>query len=163
MDKHQQGHKDTLLQPQHHDRDMETRHFAGAAHCPSCGANFHAGRWSWQALDAGARAEEATCPACKRIAEKAAAGTVTLSGAFVQAHREEILNLIRNTEALENKEHALERLIDIADEEDAVVVTTTGMHLANRIGHALDSAYDGSTRYTYSDDKTHLDVDWERD
>lgn len=163
MDKNRQGHKDTLLQPQHHDRDMATQHIAGTAHCDGCGANFTAGRWSWQALDAHAKPESITCPACKRIAAKAAAGTVTLSGAFVLAHREEILNLVRNTEEMERKEHALERLIGIADEGDALVVTTTGMHLANRIGHALDAAYDGLTRYTYSDDKTHLDVDWERD
>lgn len=163
MDKHQQGHKDTLLQPQHHDRDMAHQHLAGDAHCSGCGANFSAGRWSWKALDAGATPQAVTCPACQRIADKAAGGTVILSGTFVQAHREEILNLIRNIEEQERQEHALERLIGIADEDDAVVVTTTGMHLANRIGHALDSAYDGTTRYTYSDDKTHLDVDWERD
>lgn len=162
MDKHQQGHKDTLLQPGHQDRDKEHQHLAGTAHCPGCGAYFHAGRWSWQ-REAGSQPETVTCPACRRIAENDAAGNVTLSGGFVKAHREDLLNLVRNTEEMERKEHALERLIKISDEGDKVMVSTTGTHLANRIGHALQAAYDGAVSYTYTENETHLDVAWERD
>jgi hypothetical protein len=163
MDKHQQGHKDTLLQPGHQDRDKEHQHLAGAAHCPGCGAYFHAGRWSWQKPGAQAKAEETTCPACRRIAENDAAGNVTLSGGFVQAHRQDLLNLVRHTEENERKEHALERLIGIVEDGNKVMVSTTGTHLANRIGHALEAAYDGQVRYTYTENETHLDVDWVRD
>ena len=162
MDKRHQGHKDTLLQPQHHDRNMASQHLAGTAHCSGCGANFHTGRWSWQALEAGATPESVVCPACRRIADNDAAGNVFLSGGFLQAHREEILNLVRNTEELERSTHALERLIGIVEEGDKVMVSTTGTHLANRIGHALEAAYDGEVRYTYTDNETHLDVHWER-
>lgn len=162
MDKHRQGHKDTLLQPQHHDRDQARQHLSGTAHCPGCGAYFSAGRWSWQ-REAGNPPASVTCPACRRIAEKDAAGKVILSGGFVQAHREEILSLVRHTEESEKQEHALERLIDIVEEDGKVAIGTTGHHLANRIGHALKAAYDGEVRYTYSANETHLDVDWQRD
>lgn len=162
MDKHQQGHKETLNQPQHHDRDKAHQHIAGTAHCPGCGAYFSAGRWSWN-REAGSQPESITCPACRRIAENDAAGNVVLSGAFLQAHREEILNLIRNTEAAERQEHALERLIGISEEGGKLMVGTTGTHLANRIGHALEAAYDGSVKYTYTENETHLDVSWTRD
>jgi hypothetical protein len=162
MDKHQQGHKETLNQPQHHDRDKAHQHLAGTAHCPGCGAFFNAGRWSWQ-REAGSTPEEVTCPACKRIADNTPAGNVNLSGAFLEAHREEILNLIRNTEELERQEHALERLMGIDEDGGRIMVSTTGTHLANRIGHALQAAYDGSVKYTYTENETHLDVNWERD
>ncbi|MBV2131376.1 ATPase [Pseudomonas sp. MAP12] len=161
MDKHQQGHKDTLLQPQHHDRDKEHQHLAGTAHCTGCGAYFHAGRWSWQ-REAGSHPEDITCPACRRIAENDAAGNVILSGGFVQAHRDDLLHLIRNTEESESKEHPLERLIGISEEDNKVMVATTGTHLANRIGHALEAAYDGEVSYTYTENETHLDVNWQR-
>ena len=162
MDKHQQGHKERLNQPQHHDRDKAHQHLAGTAHCLGCGAYFHGGRWSWHP-EAGSQPETVTCPACRRIAENDAAGNVTLSGAFVQAYREDLLNLIRNTEEAERKEHALERLIGISEEGGKVMVGTTGTHLANRIGHALEAAYDGSVKYTYTENETHLDVTWMRD
>lgn len=162
MDKHRQGHRETLIQPQHHDRDKERQRIAGPAHCPGCDAYFDAGRWSWQRPAAG-QPETITCPACRRIADNDAAGNVALSGGFVRNHREELLNLIRNTEDAERREHALERLIGISEEEGKMMVATTGPHLANRIGHALEAAYDGAVKYTYTDNETHLDVTWQRD
>ncbi|MCQ4347931.1 BCAM0308 family protein [Pseudomonas stutzeri] len=162
MDKHQQGHKETLKQPQHHDRDKAHQHMPGSAHCPGCGAWFGAGRWSWH-QEAGSQPERVTCPACRRIADNDPAGNVTLAGTFLEGRREEIVNLIRNTEELECKEHALERLIGISEEGGRMMVSTTGTHLANRIGHALQAAYDGTVRYTYTENETHLDVDWQRD
>lgn len=162
MDKHRQGHREMLIQPQHQDRDKAHQHIAGTAHCPGCDAYFSAGRWSWQRPE-DSRPETLTCPACRRIADNDAAGNVALTGGFVQTHREEILNLIRNTETAECKEHALERLIGISEEGGKLMVTTTGPHLANRIGHALEAAYDGNVKYTYTDNETHLDVTWERD
>lgn len=163
MDKHQRGNKAALTQPQHHDRDRAHQHHAGHQHCSGCGAYFSTGRWSWQAPPADSPCETVTCPACRRIAEHDAAGNLSLSGAFLQAHRTEIVNLIRHTEAQESKEHALERLIDIADEGERLMVSTTGTHLANRIAHALEAAYDGTAHYTYTDNETHLDVSWKRD
>ena len=45
---------------------------------------------------------------------------------------------------------------------DGLVVTTTGMHLATRIGHALAAAYKGHTEYQYSDSEAHVRVNWLR-
>lgn len=77
--------------------------------------------------------------------------------------RGEILNLIRNTETAEKAAHALERSLDVTDADDSLEVTTTDMHLANRIGHALNIAYKGRSYYHYSEDKTHVSIRWERD
>lgn len=163
MDKHQHSQKDKLFKPENVDPYLDARRPAGSAHCPACGAQYHAGQWSWHTDTSHVAHEDFVCPACRRIADRAAAGQVRLGGAFLQKHREEIVHLVRNTEAREKREHALERLIDVVEEGDELVVTTTGIHLANRIGHELQAAYDGDSSYRYSDGEFYLSVDWRRD
>lgn len=41
-------------------------------------------------------------------------------------------------------------------------MTTTGIHLANRLGHALKAAFKGHADYQYSDEYG-VSVDWKRD
>lgn len=91
------------------------------------------------------------------------AGTVTLSGSFLLKHRNEIIHLIENTEKKEKVDHALERIINLADSGDDLIVSTTGIHLANRLGHALEAAYKGNADYQYGDDEYGLSVKWRRD
>jgi len=50
----------------------------------------------------------------------------------------------------------------IGNDPEGLVVTTTGMHLANRLGHALEAAYKGHADYKYSDDQTLVRIRWER-
>jgi hypothetical protein len=57
--------------------------------------------------------------------------------------RTEILGLVRNIQELQNAEHPLSRIIDIAETPDRTVVTTTDIHLPRRIGHALEHAFKG--------------------
>lgn len=56
--------------------------------------------------------------------------------------------------------HALERLISLTDSEDALIVTITGIHLANRLGYALEAAFKGHSDYQYNDDEYGLSVSW---
>src|SRR5690606_6500198 len=84
--------------------------------------------------------------ACQRIAEDVPAGTISLRGDFVKQHSDELCGLIRNTEEMEKSQHPLERLMAISDDADGLTVTTTGLHLAQRIGHALEAAYDGAVK-----------------
>jgi len=165
MDKYRQSRSDQLFKPELHDPYLSHWHAHGDALCPGCGVAYRAGRWSWQAMENAGQAEQAErtlCPACRRVADKAPAGSLTLIGSFVKAHSEEICNLLRNTEALEKQEHPLERLMTISDDPEGLLVTTTGMHLANRLGHALEAAYKGRVEYSYSDDQTLVRIRWER-
>lgn len=91
------------------------------------------------------------------------AGTVSLRGAFVKQHADELCGLVRNTEELEKSEHPLERLIAISDSADGLDVTTTGLHLAQRIGHALEAAYDGELQIHYNHEEYYVDIHWQRD
>jgi hypothetical protein len=97
-----------------------------------------------------------------RIAEHCPAGQITLSGDFLLAHREELLHLIRHEEAQEKAEHPLERIMAVEDQEQATVVTTTGMHLARRIGKAIEKAYRGHLDVQQAEDGRLCRVDWVR-
>ncbi|MCZ4127117.1 BCAM0308 family protein [Stutzerimonas balearica] len=114
MDKQRQRLSDKLLQPEHHDPYLKAWHQRSDTLCPQCGAAYQEGRWTWQGLVNPAEAQEALCPACQRIDEDVPAGTVSLHGAFVLQHRDELCGLMRNTEELEKREHPLERLMPSA-------------------------------------------------
>lgn len=133
---------------------------AEPAVCSECGAVYQEGRWQW--LPAPPNAAAVQCAACRRILEKVPAGFVAVSGAFALAHRLELLELVRNHEAREKKEHPLQRIIAIDEQDDGLMITTTDIHLARGIGEALEHAYKGTLDYHYLPDQYLLRVRWER-
>jgi len=143
-----------------HDTYQERQKWPEPTRCTECGAVFASGRWTWNI--APAPAHETVCPACKRIADHMPAGIVSISGTFFEGHRDEIVNLIHNVEELEKGEHPLERMIAIRDDPEGTSVTTTGVHLARRIGEALESAYKGKLIVQYADQEEHVRVSWNR-
>lgn len=164
MDKNRQSLSDKLIQPEFHDPYLRPWHERGDTFCPQCGVTYQAGRWTWQHLAHKDKAEEETCPACRRIAERVPAGQVTMSGSFVKPHSEEICHIVRHAEELEKPEHPLERLMSISDTADGLLVTTTGMHLAKRLAHALDEAFKGGELHThYKEEDCFVDIHWKRD
>ena len=128
--------------------------------CSGCGAVFVNGRWTWAAAPLGAH--KAHCPACQRIADRLPAGRVEMGGAFLREHREEILHLVRHTEAKARAEHALERIIEVKEEGDRTVVTLTDSHLTHGIGEALRHAYHGEFDSRYTDEGDLLRAAWSR-
>ncbi|NBC18333.1 MAG: ATPase [Bacteroidetes bacterium] len=148
-----------------HDVYQEQKKWPEPTRCPTCGAAFMDGRWTWET--APPSAQEVECPACRRIADAYPAGFVEIAGTFFEAHREELIGLIRNAAALEKGEHPLERLMAIERDEDAeaplTLVTTTGVHLARRIGDALARAYEGDLTIQYGDAEHQVRVHWARD
>lgn len=164
MDKYQQSQKDKLFKTSTHDPYYLQR-VEGSAVCAQCGAVYQAGNWTWNRPENTVvhDAKETDCPACRRIADNMPAGTLTLSGSFLQKHRNEIIHLVEHTEKTEKAEHALERIIKLTDSGDDLIVTTTGIHLANRLGHALEGAFKGKSDYRYSEDKYGVSIHWTRD
>jgi hypothetical protein len=128
--------------------------------CPSCGAVYRAGRWSWGSPPVDAHPAE--CPACRRIADDYPAGIVTLRGEFSRDHAAEIQGLVRNLEEHEKSEHPLKRIMSVRAEPDALVVTTTSARLARGIGEALQHAFRGELDYRFSEAESVLRVDWSR-
>lgn len=162
MDKARLSQKDKLFKPVLQDPYQTALRPKGSAYCGDCGASYQAGRWTWQKLSDAAAAERISCPACRRKADNAAAGTVTLTGPFVLAHHQDLVSLINRVEAVEKAEHPLECLMRITPFSDGLRVTTTGVHLADRIAHAIESAYSNKAAFRYDDSRRHVDIFWSR-
>jgi hypothetical protein len=151
-----------LLRERIHDPYHVRGKYREPTRCGGCGAVYHEGRWQW--LDqAPADAREAHCPACRRIEDRYPAGEIIVSGAFAAAHADELLQLVRNTEKAENREHPLHRIMDIRQDEDVITITTTDVHLPRRIGHALEGAWDGELETHYDEEGWFARVTWRRE
>lgn len=129
--------------------------------CPSCGAMYRAGRWTWGTPPVDSY--ETLCSACRRVQDDCPAGIVVVEGPFAMAHREEILRLARNLETREKEEHPLKRIIRTAESADGrLEITTTDARLARAIGDALYHAYRGELEHPPVEPGNLLRVYWKR-
>ncbi|MBD3616321.1 MAG: ATPase [Gracilimonas sp.] len=128
--------------------------------CSNCGALYANGEWTWNALPNDHI--KGVCPSCKRIEDHDPAASVIIKGTYFAGHKDEINHLVKNISKSELSDHPLERLMDIKDGASETEFTTTGIHLARRIGYALQLAYDGELRSVQSDND-HIIVYWEKD
>lgn len=156
-----QRRKDRLLREWVHDPYQSKRKLPEPTVCPDCNAIYHEGRWQWG--EKPAKAHEARCPACQRINERVPVGFLTLGGDFFRKHKEEIINLVHNTEANEKAQHPLERIMDIEKQEDGVLITFTGAHVTRGVGEAVHHAYKGEFDFHYNDEDKIVRVSWRRD
>ena len=83
---------------------------------------------------------------------------IRLAGAFLDAHRDEIMKLVRYEEQRQRSEHPLKRIMAIS----VILLTTTDAHLARGIGKAVHHAYQGELEFQYQPDEHLLRVHWER-
>ena len=125
--------------------------------CRECGAVYHHGRWQWGPTPAGAH--EDLCPACRRIHDGLPAGTVTLHGDIAQ-QKNEITGLARNEETAEKGEHPLNRIINIEETDEGLVITTTDIHLPRRIGKALKRVFRGELDMHFDEAGYSVRIDW---
>jgi NMD protein affecting ribosome stability and mRNA decay len=128
--------------------------------CPQCGAVYHDGRWQWVPRPQSPREE--LCPACRRLNDHFPAGIVTLRGAFVSEHKEEIIRLARHQEAAEKAEHPLNRIISIEEDAEGITITTTDIHLPRRIGETVERTFRGSLGIDFEEDGYFVRVTWSR-
>lgn len=137
----------------------EKQKYKEPTRCPECGALYTEGRWSWK--ETTEEIHNSSCPACRRIKDNYPAGFVGLSGPFFENHRQEIIKLVKNLERTESEEHPLERIMNISEENGKTTITTTGMHLARRIGDSLKHSYQGNLETSY-DAENFIRVQWFR-
>jgi hypothetical protein len=129
--------------------------------CPQCGAVFREGRWHWSSRPADAHEE--LCQACHRINDRYPAGILTLSGPFVEQHRAEMIRLARHQEQTEKQDHPLNRIIDIEETPERIVINTTDIHLPRRIAEAQKRAYRGKVDFHYDEDGYFVRINWHRE
>ena len=155
---HQITRHDGVFQERIHDTYQTKGKPSEPSICPQCGAVFHEGRWQW--IKSHATTHQHSCPACQRIHENNPAGFVTLHGDFFMHHRDEILNLARHVEEREKTEHPLKRIMATEEKDNAVLITTTDIHLARGIGTAIHAAYQGELEFHYTPSENLLRVHW---
>jgi NMD protein affecting ribosome stability and mRNA decay len=153
-------YRSKLFQEKVHDSYKASGKLAEPSVCGECGAVFHKGRWQW--LPRPQEAHETLCPACHRIHDHFPAGYVELQGDFVSRNRAEVVNLVRHLEEKAKAEHPLQRIMDLTEEGEGLMVTTTDIHLAHGIGEALRHAYRGRLQSHYNPEENLLRVHWER-
>ena len=129
--------------------------------CPQCAAVFHQGRWHWAPKPA--ESHEELCSACHRIQDKQPAGVVTLTGPFAREHRKEIIELARHQEQAEKNDHPMNRIMAIEEDGEALVISTTDIHLPRRLGEAIKRAFHGRLDMHFDEEGYFVRVDWQRE
>lgn len=149
-------------QPKAHTPDSyrAPRRATGASACPDCGAVYDKGRWTWNA--SSTEMHQLLCPACQRTHEHAPAGEMIFDGDYLLNRREEVLELLNRQAASEQREHPLERIMDVDAHPAHIVVHTTGPHLVRRIGAAMLHAHHGHLEISYRDGEGLLRAHWTR-
>ncbi len=155
---HPPGRKLQVMTDKRHDAYEALGKSTEPAACPDCGLVRIHGRWQYGTGPAGATEER--CPACRRIHDEFPAGVLTIEGPFAYEHRAQVLATAKHVETRERAEHPLERIMAIDEQPERVVVTTTGVHLAQAIGRALKHAFRGRLRYEFADSEYFVRVDW---
>ncbi len=136
--------------------------------CEGCHAVYRNKRWYadpdlYEATRKNPASAEIVCPACLKIRDNFPGGLVTLTGTYLIAHRQELLNLIRNEEERARGFNPLERVMSIRDDGfGKMIVATTNEKLAQRLGRAIKKAFRGEVAYNWSHENKLVRVEWER-
>lgn len=151
-------------------RHRPTRASKEPAICTVCSAVYVNRRWtspdsnSTEAKQKHWRLSQMTiCPACTQASTGEPRGFVYLDGSFVSTHQEDIENLLLNEAGRAAEDNALARILDWKrGDGHRLTVTTTTEHLAQRLGHALQKAFDGEVQYDFSHENKLARVSWKR-
>jgi len=138
------------------------------AMCRECRSVYAGHRWELEGraargLARAKRVHDTLCPACQKIRDRIPGGIVALSGAFLEQHEQEIVNLLNRENRRAMKINPLERIIDIERSDAGLVVLTTNEKLAQKLGRALRKACSGNVEYNWSRDTKLVRVNWRRD
>lgn len=137
--------------------------------CKDCHAIYQPKRWhldeaAYQKLQQDPEVTRIVCPSCQAIAAQDFRGQVTLKGASLAKHREQILNTIYNEEAHLRMTNPHSRIGLVQEEDDQLVVWTVNEFLADRIGKELKKAFAGSqTEITHLPRERFTRVVWWRE
>lgn len=139
--------------------------------CEVCGAVYADRRWSKPDAERQTvkhqkfrPARQVICPACLQQREGEPSGFVHLEGNFLETHLDEIERLMRNEAERAAEDNPLARILEWRKEKGSqLTLTTTTEHLAQRLGHALEKAFDGEVRYDFSHENKLAHVWWRRD
>lgn len=158
-----------VLREERHDPYRPIGHLEDGTTCPDCHAQVRRGAWRWVAAPdlpqvAHPEGRGRRCPACERIRVHDPAGLVTLEGDYVERHLPSLLSLVRHEAQRQTADHPMERLMTVEPiAGGGLQVSTTGLHLARALGHALERAHRGRLQTRYSPGELRVRIHWQRD
>lgn len=129
--------------------------------CRGCGIVYRNKRWQMESVR-GEITCEVLCPACQRIEDHNPGGVVTLSGPYLAAHKEEILNTMKHMESKSREKNPLGRIMEITEDDGRITVTTTEDKLAQKLGREVYKSQRGELHYQWSHDQNLVRVEWMR-
>ena len=170
-----------VLREERHDPYLPVGKPVEGSECPDCHARVRRGAWRWTEAATATAATATTsatetgvpharsgtahrCPACERLRVHDPAAVITLDGRYVAEQLEPLRALIRHQAQHESAEHPLERIMEVEPlPSGGLMISTTGLHLARAIGHALQQAHKGELRIEYLQGQARMRVHWHRD
>jgi len=155
----------------HEEKPDKSKSLSEPAVCSECQAVYFRRRWhSSSQLNGDDKALQekvkmtTICPACDQILRKDAKGLLSLDGDFVSKHAVDIENLLRNEAARSAEDNPTARIMELSKTVGkGIQVKTTTDHLAHRLGHAIEKAYDGELHISFSHENHLTRVSWHRD
>jgi len=136
--------------------------------CRECRSVYAGHRWELESqaardLARAKRLVDTLCPGCRKIKDRLPGGVLALSGAFLEHHEREIVNLLNRENRRAMQTNPLARIMDIERSDAGLVVLTTNEKLAQKLGRAVRKSYSGDVEYKWSRDTKLLRVNWRRD
>jgi hypothetical protein len=107
--------------------------------------------------------ERVVCPACRKSTDHFPGGIITLNGAYLTDHKDQILHLIRNEEGRAKEVNPLEGIISIKDLGASVEIHTTTEKFAQRIGKGIEKTFKGDISYHWTHGDKFVRVEWSRE
>jgi NMD protein affecting ribosome stability and mRNA decay len=136
--------------------------------CLTCKAIYQKKRWFFDEDLYREHLERETthqvsCPACQKIQDHFYEGELTLEGAFLEEHHEEIITLLKREAERVSARNPLDRIIQERPEgKSRLVVETTTDKLAQRLGRAIYLAFKGNLDFRWSHMNKFVRVYWSR-
>lgn len=140
----------------------EGKKYPEPTQCPRCNLIYRGGRWQKSEEPSQPMDHSSHCPACRREIDRLPAGLLYLSGAYLEQHRQEILNIANNQSESAAAHRPLQRIMWIEDADGTTEIATTNSHLAMRIGKAIADACKGDLTIKHAPDAQLVRVYWER-
>jgi len=152
-------------------RHRPARAMREPAVCKVCGAIYAKRRWTAANGDSAVVKEQhwrpsqmIVCPACKQTSASEPRGFLFVDGAFFTTHQDDIEHVLRNEAERAAQDNVLARILNWKrGEGHKLSLSTTTEHLAQRLGHALQKAFDGEVEYDFSHENKLARVNWHRE
>jgi len=136
--------------------------------CPHCHACYFKKLWHkncslYKKINGFDKVKSSLCPTCRKIKDKVIEGQLVLSGSYLKAHQEEILNQIYNLEEKSKQRNPLNVIEAVEEGPDKITIYTAQNNLAKSLGKAIYQSHKGKLKIHFSHREKFVYLHWHRD